>query len=293
MLLSMTGFARAQEQTEFGLMACELRSLNHRYLEIGLKLPEGCKEWESDCRDKIQKKLSRGKVDCLFQFIPNSQYSPTLTVNQGLIHQLIQATGQISNMPNIGDHPTGLSMMDLLNWPGVVNQEQMPTQQLQEPILSVLALALDKLVAVRKNEGQKLSSFLAEKLQICMEKLAKITLFLPDVLALKKQKLTDKLAGLKQEVDGHRLEQELIYFAQRLDVIEEIERFDTHLQEVNHILTEPKPICEGRRLDFLMQEMQREINTLNNKSLNSEIARLAVDLKVIIEQMREQIQNIE
>src|SRR4051812_25011348 len=125
MLLSMTGFARTQEQTEFGLMACELRSLNHRYLEIGLKLPEGCKEWESDCRDKIQKKLSRGKIDCLFQFIPNSQYSPTLTVNQGLIQQLIQATVQIKDMPESEGEVGSLSMMDLLRWPGVVNQEQM------------------------------------------------------------------------------------------------------------------------------------------------------------------------
>lgn len=290
MLLSMTGFARAQEPCEVGLIVCELRSLNHRYLEIGLKLPEGCKEWENDCRDKIQKKLSRGKVDCFIQFIPNNSSSPTITLNKGLIQQLIQVSEQLTQGK---DKPFEWSIKDLLSWPGAVTQEQFSTQQLKKPMLTVLMQALDKLVEVRQKEGQKLSSFLIEKWKACTESLAKITVLLPDVLALKKQKLTEKLQALMQEVDAHRLEQELVYFAQRLDVAEEIERFDTHLQEVHHILVEPKPICEGRRLDFLMQEMQREVNTLNNKSLNSDIGRLAVDLKVIIEQMREQIQNIE
>ncbi len=291
MLSSMTGFARVQEQTEYGLMVCELRSLNHRYLDINLKLPEGCKEWESDCRDKIQQKLSRGKVDCLLQFMPNNQFSQNLTVNKGLIEQLAKASEQIAASVQKENKP--LKTIDFLRWPGVVNQEQMPTQQLQKPLLSALEEALQKLISVRQHEGQKLSVFLAEKNRSCIEKLAKITLLLPEVLASKKQKLVDKLAALKQEVDAHRLEQELIYFAQRLDVTEEIERFDAHIQEVNCLLNAPKWASEGRRLDFLMQEMQREINTLNNKSLNSDIAKLAVDLKVIIEQMREQIQNIE
>jgi uncharacterized protein (TIGR00255 family) len=291
MLSSMTGFARVQEQTEFGLMVCELRSLNHRYLDLGLKLPEGCKEWESDCREKIQQKLARGKIDCFIQFIPNSQFSANLTVNEGLISQLIQASEQVSHALSKELKP--LKTADILRWPGVVGQAQLPTQELKKPLVSVLEAALVKLATVRLNEGQKLSGFLTEKYHACLDKIGKITLLLPDVLALKKQKLVDKLATLKQEVDAHRLEQELIYFAQRLDVTEEIERFDAHLQELTHILSEPKLVCEGRRLDFLMQEMQREINTLNNKSLNSDIARLAVDLKVIIEQMREQIQNIE
>ncbi len=291
MLSSMTGFARVQEQTESGLMICELRSLNHRYLDITLKLPEGCKEWESDCRDTLQQKLTRGKIDCWVQFIPNSQFSPKLSVNQGLINQLIEASQHVSSTLEEKHKP--LKIVDFLRWPGVVNQEQMPTQLLKAPLRTTLEAALAKLATVRQQEGQKLSGFLAEKLQACIEKLAKITLLLPEALAVKKLKLTDKLAALKQEVEPHRLEQELIYFAQRLDVTEEIERFDAHLQELNRILSEPKWVCEGRRLDFLMQEMQREINTLNNKSLNSDIARLAVDLKVIIEQMREQIQNIE
>lgn len=291
MLSSMTGFARVQEQTEYGLMICELRTLNHRYLDINLKLPEGCKEWESDCRDKIQQTLSRGKVDCLLQFVPNDQFSQSLSVNKGLIDQLAKASEHISASLQKENKP--LKIIDFLRWPGVVNQEQMPTQQLQKPLLSALEEALKKLILMRQNEGQKLSVFLAEKNQSCIEKLAKITLLLPEMLALKKQKLMDKLAALKQEIEANRLEQELIYFAQRLDVTEEIERFDAHIQEVNRILKAPKWAAEGRRLDFLMQEMQREVNTLNNKSLNSDIAKLAVDLKVIIEQMREQIQNIE
>lgn len=291
MLSSMTGFARAQAQTEFGLMICELRTLNHRYLDLSLKLPEGCKEWESDCRDTIQKQLGRGKVDCLLLFIPNSQFSPDLSVNQGLINQLVNASEQVSSTLKKEHKP--LKIVDFLRWPGVVNQAQMPTQRLKGPLILSLESALIKLVNVRQQEGQKLSGFLAEKCQACIEKMDKITLLLPEVLSLKKQKLTDKLAALEQEIDPHRLEQELIYFAQRLDVTEEIERFEAHLQELNRILNESKWVCEGRRLDFLMQEMQREINTLNNKSLNSDIARLALDLKVMIEQMREQIQNIE
>lgn len=287
----MTGFARVQEQTEYGLMICELRSLNHRYLDISLKLPEGCREWESDCREKIQQKLARGKVDCLLQFVANNQFSQNLSVNKDLINQLAEASEQISAGLQKENKP--LKIIDFLRWPGVVTQEQMPTQQLQVPLISVLESALEKLMLTRQHEGQKLSVFLAEKNQSCIEKLAKITLLLPEVLIVKKQKLMDKLAALKQEIDAHRLEQELIYFAQRLDVTEEIERFDAHIQEVDRILKAPKWTSEGRRLDFLMQEMQREVNTLNNKSFNSDIAKLAVDLKVIIEQMREQIQNIE
>ena len=218
MLSSMTGFARVQEQTEFGLMVCELRSLNHRYLDISLKLPEGCKEWESESRDKIQQKLTRGKIDCFVQFIPNSQFSPNLSVNQGLITQLIQASEQVTQ--SLAKELKPLKIIDFLRWPGVVNQEQLPAQELKRPLLSVLDAALVKLAAVRLNEGQKLSGFLTEKHQVCLDKISKITLLLPDVLALKKQKLTDKLECLNQEVDAHRLEQELIYFAQRLDVIE-------------------------------------------------------------------------
>ncbi len=291
MLSSMTGFARVQEQTEWGLMVCELRSLNHRYLDISLKLPEGSKAFEGDCRDKIQQKLTRGKIDCLLQFIPNSLFSGNLSVNQALVSLLMQASEAISQVLKKEHKP--LKIMDFLSWPGVINSEQLPTQALQAPILSVLEAGLRQLIETRQKEGEKLAKFLREKHQVCVQKLSEIVRLLPDVLVLKKQKLVEKLALLKQEVEPHRLEQELVYFAQRLDVTEEIERFQAHLQELDRILQAPKWVYEGRRLDFLMQEMQREINTLNNKSLNSDIGRLAVDLKVMIEQMREQIQNIE
>ena len=288
MIRSMTAFARGEAQAAFGVLTWEIRSINHRYLEVGLRAPEELRGLESRVRDVVAKQLNRGKVDCTLRFQSHTEISPDIPVNQELAQRLIQACARIQAlMPQAAPS----SALDVLRWPGVLNVTQTDTQEIQEQALVLLAATLTELVTTRAREGEKLRQFLAERCTAMRAIVTQVQTRLPEIAQRMREKLQKRLDELRVEADPARLEQELVYLAQKMDVAEEIGRLLAHFSEIDHLLSQQDPV--GRRLDFLMQELHREANTLGSKSADIDTTRASVDLKVNIEQMREQVQNIE
>lgn len=291
MLTSMTAFARKSHQGAFGQMVWELRSVNHRYLDLSLKMPEIFREWEMELREVAQTFLNRGKVECILNFTPGESVAPHLQVNHGLANQLIAASQDISKLINFSSEKSALRPIDLLRWPGMILSQSMDSSELKAPLMDSFKSALAELQMVRQREGQELAAFLKQHLIKALNHYEQIKTEFPSLIQIKRDKLQEKLSLLQQEFDKTRLEQEMVIFAQRIDIMEELERFIAHLEEVKRCLVREEAV--GRRLDFLMQEMQREVNTLGAKALSSIISHEVVELKVLIEQMREQIQNVE
>lgn len=288
MIRSMTAFARCEAQAAFGVLTWEVRSINHRFLEVGLRAPEELRGLEARVRDVVAKHLNRGKVDCTLRFQSHTEVSPEVPVNEELARRLIQACARIQAlMPQAAPS----SALEIMRWPGVLNVAQADMQEVQERALSLLSETLIELAATRAREGDKLQLFVAERCTAMRAIVAHIQTRLPEIALRMREKLQKRLEELKADLDQARLEQELVYLAQKMDVAEEIGRLHAHLSEIDHLLAKPDPV--GRRLDFLMQELHREANTLGSKSADIETTRASVDLKVNIEQMREQIQNIE
>lgn len=289
MIRSMTAFSRHQSQFETNTLVWELRSVNQRYLEPNFKLPDNLKGLEPKIREIIRKQLSRGKLDCQLRLhSQNDESSTTLSINEPRLSQLINTCEQLQARLN---KPDTLSPLELLQWPGVLQQNETDINILQENALQLFQKALNDLITSREREGQELKAMINQRLKSIVDITADIRSKMPDIVAAQRTKIQDRLKELSLELNPERLEQEIALLAQKADVDEELDRLDTHVNEVERVLN--KGGACGRRLDFLMQELNREANTLSSKAIVSESTQAAVELKVLIEQMREQIQNIE
>ncbi len=288
MIRSMTAFARQEVQGEWGALQLELRSVNHRYLEVNPRLPEELRLLEPKIRERIGKSLGRGKVDCTLRYQAPRELAGELAVNMELVKKLAHASrevdGQIYN-------PAPVNSLDVLRWPGVLESASVDESQLQSEALALLEKALSELNDNRCREGETLRQIILQRCDSAADVVTGVRKRLPEVLAGLRRRLQERLAELRQELDEGRLEQEMVLLAQKLDVDEEMDRLETHLTEVRQVFERNEPV--GRRLDFLMQELNREANTLGSKSADSETTKASVELKVLFEQMREQIQNIE
>jgi uncharacterized protein (TIGR00255 family) len=287
MIRSMTGFARRERQFPWGLLAWELKTVNHRFLEVGCRLPEEFRAAEADFRQAISGAVRRGKVESSLHFRP-AVASTSLEVDAELVRSLSQRAQQIAGQ--LGS-AARIDVMDFLRWPGVVRDSSHDTTPWIAAAHALLGEALAELTRFRDSEGTRLRDALAQRCEGLTELAAKVEARLPEVHARMRTKLLERISQLVADIDQDRLEQELATLAQRQDVDEELHRLRGHVTEVNKTFTMTEPA--GRRLDFLMQELNREANTLSSKSQDIETTRAAVDMKVLIEQMREQVQNIE
>ena len=288
MIRSMTAFARQSGEYPWGNLVWELRSVNHRYLEPHFKLPDTLRALEPALRNALRGALARGKVECALrlQTVPAAEQG--LTLNEGLLEQLVQAGERVrATLPQAAP----IDPLALLQWPGVVQQPEQDADAIHSAALALFDQALAQLLASREREGAQLEQFIAQRLEGIEEIGGAVRQQLPAIMAAQRERLQQRLGDLDTEVDPQRLEQEVVILLQKADVDEELDRLQAHLAEVRRTLKKGGP-C-GRRLDFLMQELNREANTLSSKSVVSDTTQAAVELKVLIEQMREQIQNIE
>jgi len=285
---SMTAFAREAATIELGELTWELRSVNHRFLESSLRLPEDLRGLDPKVRERLSARLNRGKLDCTLRFASKPGAGASLSVNQRLLDQVLIVADQIAT--RIGE-PATPHVFELLQWPGLLQEPERDMDAVGTAALTLLERALDTLVATREREGARLRALLLERCEKLVGGVADVRERMPEVLAGIRQRLADRLAELSGELDPTRLEQEMALLAQRLDVDEEMDRLQVHVDEVRKALDGNGPI--GRRLDFLMQELNREANTLSSKSSDAAVTLAAVDMKVLIEQMREQVQNLE
>ncbi|MEO9334527.1 YicC/YloC family endoribonuclease [Ectopseudomonas guguanensis] len=287
MVHSMTAFARSEQATAHGTLSWELRSVNHRYLEPHLRLPEAFRDLEGAVREALRQGLSRGKVECTLRFAEESAGKP-LQVDADRARQLIAAAEQIAALIQ---RPAPLNPLEVLAWPGVLVADSADPQALNAAALKLFDQALGELKAGRAREGAELAKLLNERLDSILEEVAALRELVPQMLAGQRQKIETRFAEMQAELDPQRLEQELVLLAQKSDVAEELDRLSTHVSEVRRVLKAGG--AAGRRLDFLMQELNREANTLGSKAFDPRSTQAAVNLKVLIEQMREQVQNIE
>jgi uncharacterized protein (TIGR00255 family) len=287
MIRSMTGFARSERQFPWGLLAWELKTVNHRFLEIGCRLPEEFRVGEAEFRRAVAAAVRRGKVECGLHFRP-AQIAGALEVDSELLSRLTQRAVEIAAHAGAAAR---IDAMELLRWPGVIRDGSLDYAPMIAAAHALLEDALGELASFRDSEGARLRDALEQRCAGLLEFAARVTERLPEVRARMRAKLLERIAQLVSEFDHQRLEQELAILAQRLDVDEEIDRLRGHVTEVRKTFGGQE--AAGRRLDFLMQELNREANTLSSKSQDIETTRAAVDMKVLIEQMREQVQNIE
>ena len=288
MVYSMTAFARNELSTDQGSLVWELRSVNHRYLEASLRLPDAFRDLEGPLRERLRKHIGRGKLECTLRFNPTSETSQTLSLNQPLAEQLIAAAEQLSaRMSN----PAPLNPLELLAWPGVLAGGEAQQSDLVKQADQLFDDALEQLKQSRAREGAELRKLIEERLDNMTDRVATLREMMPSLLQAHRQKLIDRFHEAQLELDSTRVEQELVILAQKIDVAEELDRLTTHILETRNVLDSKGAI--GRRLDFLMQEFNREANTLGSKAIDVRSTQAAVDLKVYIEQMREQVQNIE
>jgi len=287
MILSMTSFARRELDTEFGSLRWELRSVNHRYLDVSLRLPDDLRGLELKVREKVGEKLTRGKVECGLRFQAADQ-EREFAIDHNLVKRLSKAVDEVYHALS---NPDRVNAVELLRWPGVMQVEEPDLEPLHQKALKLLDETLDDMIDSRAREGEKLKAVMLQRCDNIDELVLRVRERLPDLRLALRQKLEDRLGELKEQLEQGRLEQEIALLAQKMDVDEEVDRLGAHVQEVRHILERDEPV--GRRLDFLMQELNREANTLASKSVDAEVTRVSVDLKVLIEQIREQVQNIE
>ncbi|HKM14656.1 MAG TPA: YicC/YloC family endoribonuclease [Marinospirillum sp.] len=286
MTASMTAFARRETHQNWGSLSWEIRSVNQRYLEPTFRLPETLRDLEPLLRNELRQAISRGKLDLTLKFQP-TEASSQLEVNTALLDQLIAAADQIYNRTPAA----ALDPLRLLQWPGVMQSAKADEDDVKKTALQLFKDALVDLKAHRQREGEALAKLIEDRLEQISQHLITAQNYLPAALEVWRTNLLERAQKLQIDVDLARLEQETVLLAQKQDVMEELDRLTTHIKEVRRALTSKQPI--GRRLDFLMQEMNREANTLGSKAISMEMTQVSVDLKVLVEQMREQIQNIE
>ncbi len=288
MTKSMTAFARTQMNLDEGDVVWELRSVNNRFLELQLKMPEDFRANETKFREIIQQRLTRGKVECFLRFNANIQQAESIVINPQQAKSLVKACQEINGLLH---QPSEVNTIDILQWPGVVQESKLDMKPILAASEAGLNAALDDLVANREREGERMREVILQRCEAIQQIVNQTRENLPEIQTRYQKKLRDRLDDLNIEVNTDRLEQELVHLAQKMDVDEELDRLDSHLKEMNDILGRDEAV--GRRLDFLMQELNREANTLGSKSADISSTNASVELKVLIEQMREQIQNIE
>ncbi len=284
----MTGFARGETATPQGQLLWEVRSINHRYLEVQLKLPDFCRAIENDLRQLATAQLGRGRVEASLSLRAGENRSPAGKLNLPLVRQLVGHFGTIADELR---NSASVSPLDVLRWPGVLEQEEQDPAALLPVVTQTFTAAIADLNAARAREGARIGEMLERRLTEIESHVADVVARLPIVLARIRERLAERVAALSSPVDPERLEQEIVLLAQKLDVSEELDRLTAHLAEFRDNLKSDAPV--GRRLDFLVQELNREANTLASKSADAETTRHAVDIKVLIEQIREQVQNVE
>ncbi|MCP4981153.1 MAG: YicC family protein [Gammaproteobacteria bacterium] len=288
----MTAFARIEESNDAGTITWELRSVNHRYLEPGIKVPEDFRQLEAEIRKLLARYLARGKIDLGMRYKLEQQQPRAIALNPDIVHSLREVEQQVLNIVHEGSK---LSVSDILGWPGVISDVERDLTALHELAMSCLKTALKQLQQSRETEGGALEEMIRSRCAQISKIVTELRSHRPEMLNALREKweanLDEKLKQWRETANENRLEQELVMLAQKLDVEEELDRLDTHVAEVLNVLERDEAV--GRRLDFLMQELNREANTLGSKSQDSLTTQLAVDLKVLIEQMREQVQNIE
>jgi uncharacterized protein (TIGR00255 family) len=288
MTFSMTAFAREEQRDEQGELTWELRSVNHRFLELLVRLPEELRSLEPLVREKLSRQLSRGKVDCTLRFRPGATSDAAVRVNEHLARRLLEACVEIDGLIGASAKPSAWQM---LSWPGVIQTEPQDLSPVQARAADLLDRTIGALIEVRRREGERLAEIIRRKCGEMRVLVVKARERMPEVLIELRARIRNRLQEVMDQLDETRLEQEMALLAQRLDVDEEMDRLVTHLDEVTRVLGDDGPV--GRRLDFLLQELNREANTLGSKSSDVEITRVGVELKVLIEQIREQVQNIE
>ena len=288
MIKSMTAFARRELNTPQGVLSWELRSVNHRFLDVSLRMPEEFRAVEMTVRSRIADVLRRGKVDGGLRFHPVATAETELSLNDSLVKLLLAANDKIEGLM---ENPARPKAMDILRWPGVLEVRETDLEEIQRTAVALFEDALAELVTQREREGADIQVLMVQRRDDLGEQVAAVRTCLPEILIAQRRRLSDRLSECRAELDESRLEQEIAYIAQKIDVQEELDRIDVHLAEVGRVLEQAGPV--GRRLDFLMQELNREANTLGSKSVDTRSTRASVEMKVVIEQMREQIQNIE
>ncbi|MGZ8158855.1 MAG: YicC/YloC family endoribonuclease [Methylobacter sp.] len=288
MIRSMTAFAGNEAEIGDLTLSCELRTVNHRYCDISLRLPDRLRFVETDLRSAIAANINRGKVECSLGYKKQAKNGQSYIINTDALTTLLAATSSIEQQMA---GPLSFSALDVLAFPGIQQEPDIDKEQLSQGIAALVDQTLAQLLEAREREGAQLKLLVEER---CAKMLGFVALAgkrMPEVLLLIRNKLKDRITELVAEPDFDRLEQELVLLAQKLDITEELDRLETHINEVLRVLKQKDPV--GRRLDFLMQELNREANTLGSKSADKEMTQIAIELKVLIEQMREQIQNIE
>jgi len=288
MIQSMTAFARESVTTEQGILTVELRSVNHRYLDCSFKLPDALRSLEPRLREKASTVLARGKLDCMLRLQAHPTQAGELHIDAAHLDALLAATQIIQD--RLGN-AAPISPLQVLQFPGICSVQEESEEHLQKEALSLFSKALDSMQQNRQREGEKLATLILDRLAQVATEVTATRDILPALMQQQRKRITTRITDLGVEVDQGRLEQELVYMAQKADVDEELDRLDAHVGEVRRTLQQGGA-C-GRRLDFLMQELNREANTLSSKSQSATTTQNAVELKVLIEQMREQIQNIE
>lgn len=288
MIRSMTAFSHKERDTEKGLLVWEIRSVNHRFSEVSLRIPEDLRSLEPKIREIISVSVKRGKIDANLRYQSVASEEQNLEIDRELAAKLAHAAREIDQLLY---NAAPISGLEVLRWPGVIKAPEKDLTQVGIDTLALLDEALSELLESRAREGEKLKTIIEARCHAIEEQVKTVSQRLPEILQAMRSRLEDRLQEIKGELDPARVEQEIVILANKADVAEELDRLTTHVAEVRRVLGQDEPV--GRRLDFLMQELNREANTLGSKSVHTDLTNASVELKVLIEQMREQIQNIE
>lgn len=287
MIRSMTAYARREIKGNWGSAAWELRSVNQRYLETYIRLPEQFRSLEPVVRERLRTRLTRGKIECNLRFELDPSAQSSMILNEKLAKQLVEAANWVKMQIDEGE----INPLEVLRWPGVMSAAEQDLDVISTELMAALELAIDDFIDAREREGNALKAMIEQRLEGVSAEVAKVRQQMPEILQWQRERLVSKLEEAQVQLENNRLEQELVLMAQRVDVAEELDRLEAHVKETYVILKKKEAV--GRRLDFMMQEFNRESNTLASKSINADVTASAIELKVLIEQMREQIQNIE
>ncbi|EGQ7956832.1 YicC family protein [Vibrio vulnificus] len=288
MIYSMTAYARKEIKADWGSAVWEIRSVNQRYLETYFRMPEQFRGLEPVLRERFRQRLARGKVECSLRFEANPAARSELTINETLASQVIGAAKQIMQLTG---EDSRINPFQVMQWPGVMETPEQDMDAINQQLLAAFDQALNEFIEARGREGDNMKALIEQRLTAITAEVVKVRARMPEIIEWQRERLFSKFEEAKVELDASRVEQELIILAQKSDVAEELDRLDSHVKETTNILKKGGAV--GRRLDFMMQEFNRESNTLASKSIATDIIASGVELKVLIEQMREQIQNIE
>ncbi len=288
MICSMTAYGRVENSDNQNSISCEIRSINHRYSEISIRLPDELRPLEQKIRNHISDKIKRGKIECNIRIEQQDAYNEALSINKDLLKNIIEVAEKINS--NLSTS-TSLNSLDLLRWPGVLRKKTLDVKKIDKLLFKLVDEAIDIVIDTRQREGKKIKKMITDRCSKIKKIINDVRKKMPTILKSFRKKLTDRVQEISSELDNERFEQELLYISQKMDIEEEIDRLNAHIDEVIRVVDQKGPI--GRRLDFLMQEMNRESNTLGSKSYHIKTSNASVELKVLVEQMREQIQNIE